>query len=81
MSSAELKNIWKIKGIVDELDTFEHSCIELSDDEQKPSLSGPNDTSEIEDDGSDEDESCDSDSSEVCGAIASNKFAALDMSD
>ncbi|KAL4131071.1 hypothetical protein QTP88_008422 [Uroleucon formosanum] len=81
LSSAELKNIWKIKGIVDELDTFEHSCIELSDDEQKPTLSAPSETSEIEDDGSDEGESCDSDSSEVCGTIASNKFSALDMSD
>lgn len=81
MSSAELKNVWKIKGIVDELDTFEHSCIELSDDEQKSTLSAPSDTSEIEDEGSDENESCDSDSSEVCGAIASNKFSALDISD
>lgn len=80
-SSAELKNIWKIKGIVDELDTYEHSCIELSDDEQKPTLTAPGDTSEIEDDSSNEDESCDSDSSEICGAIASNKFAALDVSD
>lgn len=66
---------------MDELDTFEHSCIELSDDEQKPTLSAPSETSEIEDDGSDEGESCDSDSSEVCGTIASNKFSALDMSD
>jgi len=77
-SSAELKNIWKVKGIVDELDTYEHNFVELSDDEQKPTAQ--TDTNEIEDDESDEDESCDSDSSEVCGAISSNKFAALDMS-
>lgn len=78
MSSAELKNIWKVKGIVDELDTYEHNYIELSDDdEQKPTAQ--TDTNENED-GSNENESCDSDSSEVCGAIASNKFSVLDMS-
>lgn len=63
---------------MDELDTYEHNCIELSDDEQKPTAQ--TDTSENEDDGSNEDESCDSDSSEVCGTIASNKFSVLDMS-
>lgn len=78
LSSAELKNIWKVKGIVDELDTYEHNYIELSDDdEQKPTAQ--TDTNENED-GSNENESCDSDSSEVCGAIASNKFSVLDMS-
>jgi len=81
LSSAELKNVWKIKGIVDEPDTFDHSCIELSDDEQKPTLSAHSNTSEIENEVTDENESCDSDSSEVCGAIASNKFSALDISD
>jgi len=80
-SSTQLKNIWKIKGIVDEPDTYEHSYVELSDEEQEPTKqmsSSHSESSEKEDDN--EDESCDSDSSEVCGVISSNKFASLDMS-
>lgn len=80
-SSTQLKDVWKIKGIVDEPDLFEHSYVELSDDdEQEPvnqKLSSNSDSSEKEDDN----DSCDSENSEVCGAIASNKFAALDVSD
>ena len=76
-SAAGLKDVWKVKGIVDEMDTFENSCVELSDDEQNPTQTAHSDTSEIEEDSSDEDESCDSNNSEVCGTIASNKFAAL----
>lgn len=80
-SSIQLKDVWKIKGIVDEPDLFEHNYVELSDDEeQEPvnqKLSSNSDSSEKEDD----DESCDSENSEVCGTIASNKFAALDVSD
>lgn len=83
LSSPLLKDIWKIKGIMDESDSYEHYNVELSDDEQKlikQTLSHRK-TSEIKDDDYDEDESCDSDSSEVCGALSSNKFAALDVSD
>lgn len=66
---------------MDEPDTYELNCVELSDDDQEPTkqISSYSDTSEKEDD--DDDESYDSDSSEVCGGIASNKFAALDVSD
>lgn len=81
---AQLKEIWKIKGIVDEPDTYEHDYVELSDDEQgttKPTSSCHSNTSENTNDDEDEDESCDSDTSEVCGTIASNKFSALEMSD
>lgn len=81
MSSKQLKDIWKIKGIVDEPKVYEHCHVELSDDEQeetKQPLSSHSDTSEKDDDA---DQSCDSDDSEICGAIASNKFAALDVSD
>lgn len=79
-SSTQLKDVWKIKGILDEPDLFEHSYVELSDDDgQEPvnqKLSSNSDSSE-----EDDNESCDSENSEVCGAIVSNKFAALDVSD
>lgn len=82
-SSALLKDIWKIKGIMDESDSYEHYSVELSDDEQESSKNtlSHDKTSENEDDDEDEDESCESDSSEVCGTLSSNKFAALDVSD
>lgn len=83
MSSTQLKDIWKIKGIVNEPDViYEPDSVELSDDDQEPTkqiLSSRSNTNE-----KDDDEFCDSDStdsSEVCGAIASNKFAALDISE
>lgn len=68
---------------MEEPDSYEHGHVELSDDEQEPvkqKLSSSSDNSENED-SNDDDESSDSDSSEVCGAFASNKFAVLDMSD
>lgn len=76
-SSAQLKEVWRIKGIVNESVMYEHDSVELSDDEQEPKQSTSSTHSENEDD----DESCDSDNSEVCGAISSNKFSALDISD
>lgn len=85
MSSAQLKDVWKIKGIVDEPETYEPSYVELSDEEQEPvkqTFSSHSDSEkEDESDDDDEAESCNSDNSEVCGAISSNKFSALDMSD
>lgn len=86
LSSIQLKDVWKIKGIVDEPDTCElNNYVELSDDDQEPTkpTSSYGDISEKEDgdDDDDNDESCNSDSSEVCGGITSNKFAALDVSD
>lgn len=86
LSSAQLKDIWKIKGIVNEPNIiYEPDSVELSDDDQeltKQILSSHSDSNEKEDD---EDESYDSDntdsSEEVCGAITSNKFAALDISE
>lgn len=82
MSSPQLKDIWKIKGIANEPSSYEHSFVELSDDDHEPAkqtATSHGDSSGNEDD--DEDGSCSSDSSEVCGTIASNKFAALDVSD
>lgn len=83
--SDQLKDIWRIKGIVDEPETYEPSYVELSDEEQEPikqTLSSHSDSEkEDENDDDDDDESCDSDNSEVCGTIASNKFSALEVSD
>lgn len=85
LSSAQLKDIWKIKGIVNEPNTiYEPDSVELSGDDQEPTkqISSHSNSNENEDD---EDESCDGDntdsSEEVCGAITSNKFAALDISE
>lgn len=79
ISSAQLKDIWKVKGIMDESNTYEHNYVELSDNEEeeptKAVLSSYSDNSEKEDE-----ELGDSDDSEVCGA-ASNKFSVLDVSD
>lgn len=82
LSSPLLKDVWKIKGIVDEPDIYEHNYIEFASDNEQEQIkhtvyshsgcSGKKDN---------EAQSSDSDSSEVCGGIASNKFAALDISD
>lgn len=67
---------------MNETDFYEHSYVELSDDERVPTrrtVFSHSDNSEQEDDNNGD--SCDSESSEVCGAIASNKFAALEVSD
>jgi len=79
-SSAQLKDVWKIKGIMDEPDTCEFLHIyELFGDNLEPTkqICSYSDTGENDDN----DKSCDSDSSDVCGGVASNKFAALDISD
>lgn len=78
--STQLKDIWKIKGIIDESKTYEHWHVELSDNEEpkKQTSSSHSNTSDLDDD---EDGSCNSSDSEVCGTIASNKFAMLDVSD
>lgn len=81
-SSPLLKDVWKIKGIVDESDTYEHNYVELaSDDEHEQIKQTPYSHSGCSGIKDNEDESSDSDNSEVCGGIASNKFAALDVSD
>uniref|UniRef100_A0A2S2Q9F2 Guanine nucleotide-binding protein-like 1 n=1 Tax=Sipha flava TaxID=143950 RepID=A0A2S2Q9F2_9HEMI len=80
MSSTQLKDILKIKGIKEEPNTYEHNYVEPSDDEEEPIkevLSSHSDTSEKDDN----EELCVSDDSEVCGAIASNKFSILNVSD
>lgn len=83
MASAQLKDIWKIKGIVYEDDLInEHSNVELSDEElesTKQILSSYGNNNGKEDD--DSDDSCESDNSEVCGNIANNKFSVLEVSD
>ncbi|VVC35559.1 GTP binding domain,P-loop containing nucleoside triphosphate hydrolase [Cinara cedri] len=80
-SSVLLKDIWKVKGIVDEPETYEHNYVELSSDdepEQIKQISSYSSSSEKEDS---DDQSSDSDNAEVCGAIVSNKFSALDVSE
>lgn len=82
MASVQLKDIWKIKGIVYEADLNEYSNVQLSDEEQVPTNQILFSHSEISDkEDSDNDDSCESDNSEVCGSLASNKFSVLEVSD